>query len=144
MPRVFAIAAVVVDVQNKKNHIAHEAMELIMMVKRTQICRTWNGPVDQGDEHVALSTNLNSKRPVGGQVFWPLKLWFLVWYVLKTMTTKAVGFGKFVRPDNCDIELVERLSVVKILPKPQIKDGQDVVNLGERKKSKYTVQSSKQ
>ena len=35
------------------------AMELIMMVKRTQICRTWNGPVDQEDEHVALSTNLN-------------------------------------------------------------------------------------
>ena len=27
------------------------AMELIMMVKRTYICRTWNGPVDQEDEH---------------------------------------------------------------------------------------------
>ena len=53
------------------------AMELIMMVKRTQICRTWNGPVDQGDEHVVLSTNLNFKRVVGCQVFWPLKLWFL-------------------------------------------------------------------
>ena len=40
---------------------------------------------------------------------------------LKTMTTKAVGFGKFVWPDICDIDLVERLCVVKILPKPQIK-----------------------
>ena len=39
------------------------AMELInMMGKRTQICRTWNGPVDQEDENVALSTNLNFKR----------------------------------------------------------------------------------
>ena len=45
------------------------------------------------------------------------------------MTTKAVGFGKFVWPDICDIDLVERLCVVKILPKPQIKDVQDLVNL---------------
>ena len=91
---------------------------------------------------MALSTNLNSKRVVGGQVFWPLKLWFLVWYVLKTMTTKALGFGKCVWPDNCDIELVERLCVVRILPKPQIKDGQDLVNLSEHKKLKYKVQSN--
>ena len=92
-----------------------------MMVKRTQICRTWNGPVDQEDEHVALSTNLNFKRVVGCQVFWSLKIWFLIWHVLKTMTRKAVGFGKFVLPDICDIDLVERLRVVKILPKLQIK-----------------------
>ena len=92
------------------------AMELIMMVKRTQLCRTWNGRVDQEDEHVALSNNLNFKRVVGCQVFWPLKLWFLVWQVLKTMTTKTVGYGKFVRPDNCDIDLVERLRVVKDTP----------------------------
>ena len=107
-----------------------------MMVKITQICRTWNGPVDYEDEHVALSTNLNFKRVVGFQVhtvcvLWPLKLWFLVWHVLKTMSTKAVGFGKFVWPDICDIDLVERLRVVKILPKPQqlIKDVQDSMNL---------------
>ena len=73
MPRVSAIAAFVVDVQNQQTHIAHEAlfqrvvtvkvaMEFIMMVKRTQICRTWNGRVDQEDEHVALSNNLNFKR----------------------------------------------------------------------------------
>ena len=30
------------------------AIELIMMIKRTQICMTWNGPVDRDDEHVAL------------------------------------------------------------------------------------------
>ena len=140
--RVSAIAAFVVDVQNQQFkiilHMRHYfkelitmkvAMELIMAVKSTQICRTWNGPVDQEDEHEALSTNLNFKRVVGCQVSWPLKLWFLVWHVLKTMTTKAVGFGKFVWPDICDIDLVERLRVVKILPKPQIKDGQDLVNL---------------
>ena len=111
MPRVSAIAAFVGDVQNQQTHIAYEAlfqrvvtvkvaMEFIMMVKRTQICRTWNGRVDQEDEHVALSNNLNFKRVVGCQVFWPLKLWLLVWHVLKTMTTKTVGFGKFVWPDN--------------------------------------------
>ena len=54
--------------------LATALMELIMMVKRTQICRTWNGPVDQEDEHVALSNNLNFKRVVGCQVFWPLKI----------------------------------------------------------------------
>ena len=58
------------------------------------------------------------------------------------MTTKTVGFGKFVWPDNCDIDLVERLRVVKILPNPQIKDVQDLVNLIERKKLKYKVQSN--
>ena len=42
-------------------------MELIMMVKRTHICRTWNGRVDQEDEHVALSNNLNFKQVVGCQ-----------------------------------------------------------------------------
>ena len=64
--------------------------------------------------HVVLSTNLNFKRVVGCRVFWSLKIWFLVWHVLKTMTRKAVGFnGKFVWPDICDIDLVERLCVVK-------------------------------
>ena len=130
MPRVSAIATFVVDVQNQQNHIAHEAVfqragnstnGIDYMVKRTQICRTWNGPVDQEDEHVALSTNLSFKRVVGCQVFWSLKIWFLVWHVLKTMTRKAVGFGNFVWPDICDIDLVERLRVVKILPKLQIK-----------------------
>ena len=53
-------------------------MELIMMVKRTHYVGHGYGPVDQEDEHVALSTNLNFKRVVGGQVFWQLKLWFLV------------------------------------------------------------------
>ena len=144
MPRVSAIAAFMVDVQNQQTHIAHEAlfqrvvtvkvaMEFIMMVKRTQICRTWNGRVDQEDEHVALSNNLNFKQVVGCQVFWPLKLWLLVWHILKNMATKTVGFGKFVWPDNCDIDLVERLHVVKILPKPQIKDVQDLVNLIEQR-----------
>ena len=28
-----------------------------MVVKRTQLCRTWNGRVDQEDEHVALELN---------------------------------------------------------------------------------------
>ena len=58
------------------------------------------------------------------------------------MTTKARGFGKFVWPDICDLDLVERLLVVKILPKPQIKDGQDLRNLSERKKMKYKFQSN--
>ena len=52
----------------------------------------------------------------------------------------CIGFGKFVWPDNCDIYLVERLRVAKILPKLQIKDVQDLVNLIERKKLKYKVQ----
>ena len=30
------------------------AMELIMMLKRTQISMSWNGPVDRKDESVAL------------------------------------------------------------------------------------------
>ena len=60
------------------------------------------------------------------------------------MTTKAVGFGKFgwlLWPDISDIDLVERLRVFKILPKPQIKDGQDLVNLSELY---VEIQSSKQ
>ena len=48
-------------------------MELIKVVKRTQICMVRNGPVNREDEPVALSTNLNFKRVVGCQVFWPLK-----------------------------------------------------------------------
>ena len=48
-------------------------MELIKVVKRTQICMEQNGPVNREDEPVALSTNLNFKRVVGCQVFWPLK-----------------------------------------------------------------------
>ena len=35
------------------------AMELIMMVKRTQICTTRNEPLNRDDEPVALSTKLN-------------------------------------------------------------------------------------
>ena len=152
MPRFSAIAAFVVDVQYQQTHIAHVALfqragnsegcnGIYYDGKKTQISRTWNGRVDQEDEHVALSNNLNFKRVVGCQVFWPLKLWFLVWHVLKTMTTKTVGFGKFVWPDNCDLDLVERLCVVKILPKPQMKHVQDLVNLIEHKKLKYKVQS---
>ena len=57
------------------------------------------------------------------------------------MTTKAVGIGNFVWPDICDIDLVERLRVVKILPQMQIKDVQDLVNLSECKKLKYKVQT---
>ena len=45
---------------------------------------TWNEPVDREDNHVALSTNLNFRRVVGCQVFWPLKLWYFVWHVVKT------------------------------------------------------------
>ena len=116
VPRFSAIAAFVVDVQYQQTHIAHVALfqragnsegcnGIYYDGKKTQICRTWNGPVDQDDEHVALSNKLNFKRVVGCQVFWPLKLWFLVWQVLKTMTTKTVGFGKFAWPDNCDIDL---------------------------------------
>ena len=70
MPRVSAIAAFVVDVQNQQNHIAHfkelvtvkVAVELIMIVKRTQICMTWNGPFDSEDEHVSLSANINFRQ----------------------------------------------------------------------------------
>ena len=40
------------------------------------------------------------------------------------------------------IDLVERLHVVKILPKPQMKDVQDLVNLIERNKLKI-IQSPK-
>ena len=35
------------------------------------------------------STNLNFKQVVGFQVFWPLKLWYFVWHVLKTKDTKS-------------------------------------------------------
>ena len=35
------------------------------------------------------STNLNFKQVVGCQVFWPLKLWYFVWHVLKTKDTKS-------------------------------------------------------
>ena len=48
-----------------------------------------NGPVNREDEPVALFTNLNFKRVVGCQVFWPLKLWYFVWYVLKTKDNKS-------------------------------------------------------
>ena len=44
-------------------------MELITVVKRTQICIVQNGPVNREDEPVALFTNLNIKRVVGCQVF---------------------------------------------------------------------------
>ena len=62
---------------------------------------------------------------------------------MKTKTAAAaVGIGKFVWPDIGHIDSVELLRVDKILPKPQIKDGQDFVNLSERKKLKYKVQSN--
>ena len=83
VPRVAAIASFVVDEQNQQNHIAHKAlfqrtgnsvtMELITVVKRIHICMVRNGPVNREDEPVALFTNLNFKRVVGCQVFWPLK-----------------------------------------------------------------------
>ena len=89
-----------VDEQNQQNHIAHE--ELFQRTgnsecyngidyggKRTQICMVRNGPVNREDEPVALFTNLNFKRVVGCQVFWPLKLWYFVWYVLKTKDNKS-------------------------------------------------------
>ena len=98
--RVSAIASFVVDEQNQQNHIAtrhyfkglvtvNVTMELITVVKRTQICMVRNGPVNLEDEPVALFTNLNFKRVVGCQVFWPLKLWYFVWYVLKTKDNKS-------------------------------------------------------
>ena len=64
-------------------------MELITVAKRTQICMVRNGPVNREDEPVALFTNFNFKRVVGCQVFWPLKLWYFVWYVLKTKDNKS-------------------------------------------------------
>ena len=64
-------------------------MELITVVKRTQICMVRYGPVNREDEPVALFTNLNFKRVVGCQVFWPLKLWYFVWYDLKTKDNKS-------------------------------------------------------
>ena len=92
MPRASAIAAFVVDVRNQQNHIVHEALFQRAGNTNSEGCNgiyydgkkdTYYvghgyGPVDQEDEHVALSTNLNFKRVVGGQVFWQLKLWFLV------------------------------------------------------------------
>ena len=83
MPRVSAIAAFVVDVQNQQNNIAHQALfqragnsgiDNDTDSKRTQICMTWNGPFDSEGEHVSLSANLNFRQVVGCQVFWPLKL----------------------------------------------------------------------
>ena len=108
-------------------------MELITpftVVKGTQICMVRNGPVNREDEPVALSTNLNFKLVVGCQVFWPLKLWYFVWYVLKTKDIKGVGFGKYVIvwPDIGDIDSVERLRV-KILPEPQIERWTRIVEL---------------
>ena len=72
---------------------------------------TWNKPVDREDNHVALSTNLNFRRVVGCQVFWPLKLWYFVWHVVKTKDKKKlfIGFGKFVCPDIGDIDSEEIL-----------------------------------
>ena len=55
------------------------AVELIMIVKRTQICMTWNEPFDSEDEHVSVSANINFRQIVGCQVFWPLKLGYFVW-----------------------------------------------------------------
>ena len=89
-----------------------------------------NGPVNREDEPVALFTNLNFKRVVGCQVFWPLKLCYFVWYVLKTKDNKrcTVGFGKYVWPDIGDIDSVERLRV-KILPEPQIERWTRIVEI---------------
>ena len=100
MPRVSAIASFVVEEQNQQNHIAHEALlqrtgnsECYNGIdyggKRTHICMVRNGPVNREDEPVALFTNLNFKRVVSCQVFWPLKLWYFVWYVLKTNDNKS-------------------------------------------------------
>ena len=81
MPRVSAIAAFVVDVQNQQNHIAHQALfqragnsegcsgiDNDTDSKKAQICMTWNGPFDSEGEHVALSANLNFRQVVGCQV----------------------------------------------------------------------------
>ena len=105
VPTVSAIASFVVDEQNQQNHIAHEAL-----FQRTGNSECYNGiyyggkkdtdrygtewasprpPVNREDERVALFTNLNFKRVVGCQVFWPLKLWYFVWYVLTTKDNKS-------------------------------------------------------
>ena len=142
-----------VDEQNQQNHIAHEALfqragnsdegcnGIDYGGKRTQICMAQNGTVNREDENVALSTNLNFKRVVGCQVFWPLKRWYFVWYVLKTKDNKSCTFCKYVWPDIGDIDSVERLHV-KILPNRKYKDGQELWNLSERNKLKYKVQSN--
>ena len=100
VPRVSAIASFVVDEPLQKNHIAHEAL-----FQRTGNSECYDGidyggkkdtdlygtewAVNREDEPVALFTNLNFKRVVGCQVFWPLKLWHFVWYVLKTKDNKS-------------------------------------------------------
>ena len=94
------VASFVVDEQNQQNHIAHEALfqrtgnsecynGIDYGAKKDMICMVRNGPVNREDEPVALFTNLNFKRVVGCQVFWPLKLWYFVWYVLKTKDNKS-------------------------------------------------------
>ena len=94
------MAAFVVDVQNQQNHIAYQALfqragnsdgcsGIDNNSKRTQICMTWNGPFDSEDEHVSLSANLNFRQIVGCQVFWPLKLCYFVWHVLKIKYNKS-------------------------------------------------------
>ena len=102
VPRVSAIASFVVDERNQQNHIAHEALfqrtgnsECYNGIdyggkKDTDLyIYIWNGPVNREDEPMALFTNLIFKRVVGCQVFWPLKLWYFVWYVLKTKDNKS-------------------------------------------------------
>ena len=109
---------------------------------------TWNGPDPASRPRrwtcgLIYQCKLQADHMVGCQVFRPLKLWYFVWHVLKTKTTAAaVGIGKFVWPDIDDIYSVEILRFEQILPKPQIKDGQALVNLSERKKLRYKVQSN--
>ena len=69
------------------------------------------------------STNLNFKQVVGFQVFWPLKLWYFVWHVLKTKDTKSCRLWSIcgtVWPDIVDIDSVDRLRVVEIILEPHI------------------------
>ena len=100
VPRVSAIASFVVDEQNQQSHIAHEALfqrtgnsECYNGIdyggKKDTDRMVRNGAVNREDEPVALFTNLNFKRVVGCQVFWPLKLWYFAWYVLKTKDNKS-------------------------------------------------------
>ena len=81
MPRASAIAAFVVDVRNQQNHILHEA--LFQRAGNSEGCNgiDYDGKKDTSVGHgMGQSTKKMSMWPylVGGQVFWQLKLWFLV------------------------------------------------------------------
>ena len=66
------------------------AVELIMIVKRTQMCMTWNGPFDSENEHVLICQfKLQADSWLSGILATEDELWYFVWHILKIKDNKG-------------------------------------------------------